>query len=563
MTRKGPFVSSLLILALSCTWFTTTIRPSAAAETVTQLTDRAANAEEVASRVGAIDQLGEMGTDATGAIPVIVRLLDDPNPRVRAHAARALGRLGSAEKRILLRALAARIVDSDPHVRREALKAWVRLRPPVAVAVPLMNRVLTKADPQTRAYLLSAFADYGAEAVPRLIEVLDQPDGRYWAALVINEIGPEAAPATDALLKALKEDDRPDVRRELILALGAIGPKAKDAVPALTKALDSDAPGVPLAAVYALGSIGEAASPAAEKIRRLAAEDAEPTQTISLWALAKISPDDEDLQKRIVPLLVEEIDDEDERTRMAAARALGDLKPDPDLFIPEVKRVLADATPEQMDRALTAFATLGSAAVPRLIDALDYEEIDEKVAGILARIGPEAKDAVPALTKLLDRDDADARTEALIALAAMGPAAKSAVPEMEDALDDPDMNVRYAAAFALGSVGPDAKGAKAALQKRLDGADEFLATISAWALAQIDPGCQVTSPKSVPLLIGALDSPSPRVRQGAAEALGCLGPMAADAADELEALTDDPVPAVSEAAREALDAVRKSDADQQ
>ena len=54
----------------------------------------------------------------------------------------------------------------------------------------------------------------------------------------------------------------------------------------------------------------------------------------------------------------------------------------------------------------------------------------------LGKIGPEAKDAVPALTELLNDKNENVRSAAAIALGGIGPAAKSAVPALTKLLKD-------------------------------------------------------------------------------------------------------------------------------
>ena len=68
-------------------------------------------------------------------------------------------------------------------------------------------------------------------------------------------------------------------------------------------------------------------------------------------------------------------------------------------------------------------------------------------------MGPAAKDAVPALTKALEHEDAVVRRTAANALAKIGPSAKDAVPALTKALEDEDANVRRAAAKALAKIG--------------------------------------------------------------------------------------------------------------
>ena len=64
------------------------------------------------------------------------------------------------------------------------------------------------------------------------------------------------------------------------------------------------------------------------------------------------------------------------------------------------------------------------------------------VASILGRMGPEAKAAVPALTKMLSSQDD--RGAAVDALGQIGPGAKTAVPVLAKLLRDADSKMRHA-----------------------------------------------------------------------------------------------------------------------
>jgi radical SAM protein with 4Fe4S-binding SPASM domain len=78
-------------------------------------------------------------------------------------------------------------------------------------------------------------------------------------------------------------------------------------------------------------------------------------------------------------------------------------------------------------------------------------------------MGPQAKEAVPALTDALKDGDATVRSGAASALGAVGPEAKPAVPALMELLRDKEQYVRVGAARALGSIGPEAKAAVPAL----------------------------------------------------------------------------------------------------
>ena len=124
---------------------------------------------------------------------------------------------------------------------------------------------------------------------------------------------------------------------------------------------------------------------------------------------------------------------------------------------------------------------------------------------------------------------------------------------------DEFLPVQDGAAYALGKIGPEAAEAKPALWEGLESEDEMVPMVCAWALAMIDPECEETCPKTVPLLIKALEMPEPLARIEAAAALKCLGPLAEPAKSTLELVAEnDEEPLVREVAAEALEAIAGS-----
>jgi HEAT repeat protein len=239
-----------------------------------------------------------------------------------------------------------------------------------------------------------------------------------------------------------------------------------------------------------------------------------------------------------------------------ASRALASLHADPALLMPAVMRLLESGDPETVPEVLNVLAGMGEAAVPGLIKALDIKDARPAAAAILARLGPAAQAAVPALIEVLQSAEPTARHEALLAIGAIGPAAHAAVPAAIKAMQDADPNVRYAACYALGKIGPPAAAAKPFLQQQMAADDPFLSLVSIWALARIEPDCSDTAPKSVPLLIRALGDSEPLVRLEAATSLRCLGPLGKAAADVLKkTVRDDPNELVRDMAAEALRAM--------
>jgi len=517
---------------------------------VSALTKALASADESA-RLEAIDRLVLMGSEAASAVPSLADLLKDKSAAVRAHAAEALGSIGAPAKPAVP-ALASLITDADEGVRREAVEAIGNIRPGPEVMVPLLAKVLEGSDEAVVLRALNALAEMGEKVVPFLVKALKNEKTAYWACLVVSEIGPDAKAAVTGLTE-LARSGQPDVQREAIIALAEIGAASAPAVPTLAKALDDKVVGI--AATYALGRIGRIPDEVETKIEKNAKSSDAILSTVSMWALARLHPDNKALLRRAVELLAEGLKSQNARHRAAAARALIDLDPDPEISRPIIKKAMDGAEPEVLKTMMDAMAGLGEKVLPRLIEGLKIEEVRARAAAIIARIGPKAKAAVPALIDALGDENPETRNEVLFALAAIGQDAKACVPVVIKSLADPDMNVRYAACYTLAQIGPAAMAAKPALRKNLGCPDQFLSVASAAALAGIHPQCAETAAKSVPVLAKALGAADAMIRLNAAESLQCLGPLAKEAVPALKKALEDNDAKVRDAAATALQAI--------
>jgi HEAT repeat protein len=509
-------------------------------------------------RLYALDTLGARGAKIPGAVDALVEQLRSPLPRVRVRALVALGQIGAPAGQAA-KAIAALLVDTNVHVRRAAVRAFRDVHPDPAAAIPPLMNVLQDADPAVKIGATDVLAELGKPAVPALTRALGHSATAYWACLALGEIGAEAAPAVPALQDLLETSKNVELRREAVLSLGAIGPPAAPAVRALVRALAAEDHGVRIGAAFALGQIGPAAKAATDPLRELV-DGKQPVflRTLSVWALARINPEDHAALRTAVPMLLDGLKSREPRLRAMAGRALVDLRPEPEVLMPSLLELLQNGNPEVRPDVMNVLGGLGEAAVPGLIKALEMKEVRPRAAAILARLGPGAKEAVPALIRAAQCTDPLARHEALLALGAIGPAAKAAVPAAVKALQDLDPNVRYTACYALGKIGPPAQAAKAPLQEILGDADPFLGLVAAWALARIAPDCSDTAPKAVPLLVRALEDPEATVRLEAATSLRCLGPQAKSAAGALKkTIRDDPSDLVRDMAAEALQSVQE------
>jgi HEAT repeat protein len=503
--------------------------------------------------------LASIGAGADGAVPALVKLLGDTEPRVRWHAAHALGKIPAAGKSAV-EALIKAISDPDPHVRRAAVVALRTLKPDPEKTLPLLIKLLDSSEPQVVAQVLDTLAESGEKAVPFLQKALEDEKGRYWACLVIGEIGPPAKATVPGLTRATA-DKLPEVRMQAFHALAAMGSDASPAVNEMVKALDDPVQPVRVEAAYALGSLGSAGKEAlAALTKRIAAgatDDDKLLPAVCAWAMVRIAPDDTTVTDAAVPVLVRSLEGREVPLEGAQAAALGELRTAAAVVAPALLKAVPTASPSGIGNLLAALHSLGVAALPALQAGLADPATRGPAAAVINGLGKEAHSASGALLKALADERPEVRREVLFALASVGADSKT-IPTLLKSLQDPAEDVRHAAAFALGRMGPAAKAAVEPLKEHLEGhGDDVLCLVCAWALVQIDPAGKDTAKIALPHLIEGLSSQVPMVRREAADALGDLGARAREAISALNELLTDSDPTVTEAAKDALERINK------
>ena len=194
-----------------------------------------------------------------------------------------------------------------------------------------------------------------------------------------------------------------------------------------------------------------------------------------------------------------------------------------------------------------ALSCIGMAAVPKLIEVLSNtdKEVVHYALWALMKIGAEAKDAVPALCRILDDESESIREMAAFALDAItdpidltvlselkymregqstvsaadkrNNAAQAAVPYLIRRLNDESPQVRIKAAYALGSIGNPT--AVPALIDMLQDNSEDIRGAAAWALGLIGRPAQA----AVPDLINMLKDENDSIRHEIISGLGGIG----------------------------------------
>jgi len=191
---------------------------------------QALRSEAVADRLKAAKDLGRLGWLAREAMPALVAVLSDADPKVREAAAQAVGQMGPEA----LQTLSAMLGHQDKYVRRHAVWAMGKLGPLARPALKDLCEALRDPDPRTAsgaAQALGQMGTDGADAVPALTEAMRGTNIVLCrlAAKALSQIGP---PALGTLITHLQHSD-PFVRGESAMALGWMGQLAKPAVPLL------------------------------------------------------------------------------------------------------------------------------------------------------------------------------------------------------------------------------------------------------------------------------------------------------------------------------------------
>lgn len=528
---------------------------------------------ELRVRWHAARAIGLIGEDASSAVPVLVKLLADPDPIVAAQAAAAIGHIRADEDDDTItaddatryaagqEAVAKAIVHSDPRVRRAAIRAIRHFNPAPTVLAPLFAKQLGDADPSVVLPALHTLADMEDVSVPVLMEALKAPQSRYWATIALTEIGAEAAPATAALAQLAAEGEVHE-RLQAILALAAIGEQAAAAGPALIAAVQSPDKSLRFPAAFALGKVRAADADAA--LEKIVAGEDEVLAATAAWALAQIHRGEKPFAAAAEARLLKALTATEPAVREGAVAGLSDLAAQ--LDDDEKKKLaatftglLTDADPEVGRAAGAALIRLGGVCIDTLRGKLADPAMRTNILEVLAGIGPAAKPALDDLVKELGDADAEHASEAAVAIAAIGPEAVAAVPALQRLVADAKATpgLRYSAAYALGRIGPAAKESAASLRSLTESDDDLMATVAVWAALKVAPDDKTLFERAIPLLRRALRAERDVVRLEAAVALGDIGPAAGSAIPILELVAeDDPVKDVRRAAAEAAKKIR-------
>jgi HEAT repeat protein len=425
------------------------------------------------------------------AVPLLLRLLEDPKATSRSCAAYALGRIGDPSAADpLFKALSRK--DNDVSARFYLAEGLAGLGDPRAVA-PLAG-LLRDEDLRWDVYAARALGRMGKEAVKTLVGLARDlnPNVRQMAGFGIAELScPEAAPGVVALLK----DGYPGQIMQVLIAVKRIGAPAEK--PLRTLLSDPKAL-VRQRAAIGLGSLGKA-DVVDQLLAAFEGTDDE-TSSLALDALVCVGPE--------------------------AAKALW-------------KKV---ETGSGRARAW-AIVTLGRMRDPRTLDPL-IEVFSGKDRTLRYHAGEALKrlgrPAIPKLRELEKHDDAGVRRDATLLLGRMG--FRSSIARLVEMIRTGSPPEKHSAAYALSRLG---RAAVEPLLPLLEEKDRYVREKACMALGYIGRA-------SVVPLLRVLESPNPAARACAAKVLGKLRDRRA--VEPLLKALGDPVESVRRQVGEALTA---------
>jgi HEAT repeat protein len=203
--------------------------------------------------------------------------------------------------------------NQDASARSEAVDSLLGICTSLTAVLPALTDVLKEGDAVTRTQTAVAVGEFGSRAI-NMVSVLRSAlrtavltavdaDERSAASEALVQIGPQARSVLPVLVDNLK-DELPTIRWTSANALGEMGSSAREAMPALTAiALNDNVPRVRVEAA------------------------------VALWRIDR-------RPHRVVPVLIDALQETDEVVRWIAADCLGDIGSDACDALPALREAL-------------------------------------------------------------------------------------------------------------------------------------------------------------------------------------------------------------------------------
>ena len=316
-------------------------------------------------RTRGVAALFQIGPAAKEAIPLLIRMLGDPNsgePKYEGGAVTmTLGEPEAKALRLLvittlyhisevaMPALVAALTDNDQLVRLGALQALELDSTTPEEATAGLLAVLKDEHPGVRGSAGRLLARRGREIVPSLVVLIESSDanGKKGAIGALGELGPAAADAVSTLQVALRDGDE-GVREAAAESLGKAGPLAPPVVESLVVALSDNSEKVQLAAAIAVAKYQ--VKEAIPVLLKTVQYDTTETEGIL-----------KDLDSQVGDLLSRTVEESTAKDATRAANALGEMGAAAREVVPALIQAKQHRSPEVRQAATEALAKIEAA----------------------------------------------------------------------------------------------------------------------------------------------------------------------------------------------------------
>jgi HEAT repeat protein len=426
---------------------------------------------EAETRIQAASALGALGTEAAPAVANLTPMAIDSDPLVRVAGLQALGKIGPPS-RPALREILSNIGDSNTLVAKEAAQTIEKLRPLTARDLPALQAALQDTNSECRRFAVDTIGGLGPEAataVPALTTALSDMDSsvRAAVALVLGKIGPPTASTISALDQALQDKDSA-VRKNAVIALGRLSSEnvAKDsannsgknsaenstegAVASLIRALNDDDADVFATAAAELSVKGRLSGKDAPNLLEALKAPKPRTRAFAATALGRVGPD----SRQAIETLGGLLHDSDVQVRRESAKALARSGSKAWISLAALNQALDDpdlTVQEPVIEALGHIGVLARAAIPKLVKARKNPKLHDAANQALIQVAK--ADVGPLIKALKNADGIQERLELIDLLGKIGPDAEEAIPALSDLATNANLrSTREAAAKALEQI---------------------------------------------------------------------------------------------------------------
>ena len=412
-------------------------------------------------RAGAAKALGWFGEKAAPAIPGLVKLLNDENENVRLYAAETLGKIGPPA----IPALRKCLQGTNRQLHISALSAvqgmGAKARPLAEILIPIASAASA---PELQIQALRALRHIQPEPEP-YASVL-WPLAFHTSAEIRLEAaeGILALPLELSIPRLVKMLNHTDASAQLWAAdiLGRIGPAAVAAAPELIQRIEQNNPpetaetfktalasmGSAVAAPlfqhigkigsgrvhpdhWAVHSLSRAGIPVLAKLAEALRHENAAVRLAALYSIQKLGA----AGRTALPKIERLLSDPNDRVRAASLQCLVAVSRKPDRYQNDIRRFLENDSAEVRQAAAISVSSLSSVGDPiisKLENLLQDRSSKVRLASLRAfrRLGGKASAQSDSIASLLGEQNQDIQAAAVEALGAIGQAPPQAIDQI-------------------------------------------------------------------------------------------------------------------------------------